>query len=235
MSDLRKSGNLSNMSHPLMAQISKCCPDLQFLSSDLSCMKETEEELIKTETAVLPSCGGKSKMVEIVNMTDLSRNRNTSDLALTCWDIVIENNSTREIQIRCDDFLSNGVMMIVFTIFGVVSLISLSIVFIVYWVIPDFQTIHGKIVLNNVMSVSFVIAFLLIVFHVNITSDTMCEIFGYFGYYSTISMFSWMTIMCFDLFKTFAGQELKHNRFQLEQSNITITSLAGSATLGDTS
>ena len=98
-----------------------------------------------------------------------------------------------------EGFLSDDMVGRVFTIFGVISLISLFIVFIVYSVIPDFNSLHGKIVLSNVVSAGLVSSFLLIVFNVEQYGPYLCDCVGYFGYFSSMSMFSWMTIMCYDL------------------------------------
>ena len=88
--------------------------------------------------------------------------------------------------------------------FVVVSLISRVIVFIVYWVIPEINSMHGKIVLTDVVSLAFLTSFLLIVFNIDLyTFKYLCKLLGYFGYFSFMSMFSWMTIMCFHLCSTF--------------------------------
>ena len=43
-------------------------------------------------------------------------------------------------------------------------------------------------------------AFLITVYNgSDILNELLCTIIGYFGYFSSISMFCWMTIMCFDL------------------------------------
>ena len=101
-------------------------------------------------------------------------------------------------------------IIFIFTVFGVVSLVSLCIVFLVYWVIPDFNNLHGKIVLGNVVSIFCVTSFLLTVFNFKLDDKNLCKFIGYFGYISSISMFSWMTIMCFDLSSTFIREEIPH-------------------------
>ena len=96
------------------------------------------------------------------------------------------------------DWMALRNILAVFTGAGVVSLLSLLVIFIVYWCVPDFNTLHGSIVLNNVVSITFVTIFLITVFNANL-HGLPCTIIGYFGYFSSISMFSWMSIMCFDL------------------------------------
>ena len=51
--------------------------------------------------------------------------------------------------------------------------------------------------------------FLLTVYNTDVEfiDKLLCNIIGYFGYFSTISMFSWMTIMSFDLAHTLLKSE----------------------------
>ena len=100
---------------------------------------------------------------------------------------------------------------LLFTILGVISLISLLLVFLVYWNVPELNNLHGKIVLNNVMSIVFVTIFILIVYNIVMYDNLFCKIIGYFGYFSTMSMFSWMTIMCIDLSCVLKSEELQHH------------------------
>ena len=110
-----------------------------------------------------------------------------------------------------DYLFSDETVNLVFTVSGLVSLVSLFIVFIVYVVIPDLNSLHGKIVLSNVVSVGFLSLFLLYVFNVKQYIPFLCESVGYFGYFSSMSMFSWMTIMCYDLCSTLLQIKVQRN------------------------
>ena len=90
-----------------------------------------------------------------------------------------------------------------FTTLGIISLIFLIITFIVYVSIPDLFNLHGKIVVSNVTSIFLVTSYILIVYNVTLTSSALCVIIGYFGYFVSISMFGWMTVICLDLCWTF--------------------------------
>ena len=69
---------------------------------------------------------------------------------------------------------------------------------------PELNNLHGKIVLSNVATIFLLTAYILIVYNFSPSfSDIVCKIFGYSGYFFTMCMFSWMTIMSFDLCWTF--------------------------------
>ena len=101
---------------------------------------------------------------------------------------------------------------------GVVSLFCLLATLYVYIAIKEYVTIHGKIVLANIISTALVHLFYLIVFnkqsrdphddgrlgvHLTEHHDPGCVALGYFGYLANLLMFAWMTIMCLDLTWTF--------------------------------
>ena len=98
---------------------------------------------------------------------------------------------------------NNRSYQVVFTVLGIVSLLFLIITFIVYVSIPDLFNLHGKIVVSNVTSIFLVTSYILIVYNVTLTSSALCVIIGYFGYFVSISMFGWMTVICLDLCWTF--------------------------------
>ena len=104
-----------------------------------------------------------------------------------------------------EEIASNGIINFMFTVFGIISLLSLFIVFLVYFFIPEFNTLHGKIVISNVFSISFLTIFLLFVFNVHFyQTNVFCKFIGYFGFFSSMSMFLWMSIMCWDLHSSFS-------------------------------
>ena len=100
---------------------------------------------------------------------------------------------------------NNRAFHVFFTALGIVSLLFLLITFIVYVSVPDLFNLHGKIVVSNVTSIFFVTTYFLIVYNVTVTNSIFCALLGYFGYFMSISMFGWMTVICLDLCLTFCG------------------------------
>ena len=98
--------------------------------------------------------------------------------------------------------LNNRAFHVFFTALGIISLLFLIITFIVYVSVADLFNLHGKIVVSNVTSIFFATAYILIVYNFTLTSSVFCVIIGYFGYFISISMFGWMTVICLDLYWT---------------------------------
>ena len=90
------------------------------------------------------------------------------------------------------------------------SLVGLLLTFLVYIILPDFKNLHGKIVLSNVISIALTTIYFIIVFNTD-TSSWLCAPIGYMGYFSSLSMFFWMTIMCLDLCLTFSRTQVSNN------------------------
>ena len=82
--------------------------------------------------------------------------------------------------------------------------------FLVYVILPDFKNLHGKIVLSNIVSIALITIYSIIVFNID-TSSWLCTPSGYVGYFSSLSMFFWMTIMCLDLCLTFSRTQVSNN------------------------
>ena len=96
----------------------------------------------------------------------------------------------------------------IYTAFASLSLLFLLLTFLVYCFLPDFKNLHGKIVLMNIASIVCVMVFLLGIFNSKTNINlTLCTVIGYFGYFSHIAMFSWMTVMSVDLGWTFSRSE----------------------------
>ena len=178
---------------PRNASSSQTSPLSPKMTEETGPEQETPEQLI-VEYPGLDNCSQELVMGEKTDGLNYS-NINQDTLHFGKKNISTSfSNSTNP------DWLANPIILNVYTAAGVVSLLSLFIVFMVYWYIPDFKTLHGRIVINNVISVTFVTIFLITVYNgSDILSELLCTIIGYFGYFSSISMFCWMTIMCFDL------------------------------------
>ena len=93
-----------------------------------------------------------------------------------------------------------GTFRLVNTVSCSVSVVFLTITAGVYIFLPDLNNLHGKIILSNVLSITSFTVYLLFIYNTKyIFSNALCTFLGYFGYFSTMSMFCWMTIMSFDL------------------------------------
>ena len=153
-------------------------------------------------------------------MDDVINNMTIPLFDAACCSVLQDNNSlcfcdrtgfnlTLESGIR--DLASNGILYSSICTF---SLICLFCTFLVYWLIPSFNNLHGKIVVMNIICIALETLFIIVIFNIGkITTiklgkfDLVCTLLGYFSYFSTISMFSWMTMMSFDLGWTFTHSE----------------------------
>ena len=94
----------------------------------------------------------------------------------------------------------------VYTASAVLSTLFLVITAIVYIKLPELGNLHGRIVLSNVITITLVTLYLLLVYNAShLLSNSLCVFIGHLGYFLTISMFSWMTVLSFDLFWTFSN------------------------------
>ena len=101
-----------------------------------------------------------------------------------------------------------------------VSIGSLIVTFLVYSILPMFHTLHGHVVRMNLISIILFNIALLVIFHAtNHLPEVVCTTLGFFTYFCSLAMFSWMTgrqhtslkyisplalaVMCFDLLQTF--------------------------------
>ena len=101
-----------------------------------------------------------------------------------------------------------SVIIPIYTSFASISLVFLVATFAVYWFIPEFDNLHGRIVRMNITSIVFVMVFIIGAFNTRSNLNLeVCTVLGYFGYFSTVSMFSWMTAMSSDLGWTFSRSE----------------------------
>ena len=91
------------------------------------------------------------------------------------------------------------------------SLFGLLVTFVIYLLLPDFKNIHGRIVLNNIIPVTILTLYFLLVFNIQNISYSLCTFLGYSGYFSGLSMLTWMTVMCIDLYSTFSKVQLATN------------------------
>ena len=111
----------------------------------------------------------------------------------------IEDSDTKSC---LDDY--KDILRLLNTASCIISCIFLVITFLVYIFVPELNNLHGKIVLSNVFTIFLLTAYLLLVYNSShYLNGVLCQIVGYSGYFLTMSMFTWMTIMSFDLCWTF--------------------------------
>ena len=96
--------------------------------------------------------------------------------------------------------------VVLYTAVGLLSLVCLIIIFLVYWFVPSFNNLHGRIVLVNIVCAFLVNLFVMFLYTTKLP-PLACTILGYLGYFSAISMFAWMTVLSFDLSWTFTRTE----------------------------
>lgn len=136
--------------------------------------------------------------------------------------LVERSNKTTEGTCRDEDLLHfNKKVRSAYTFCGLISLVSLLITMFVYLTLPSLKNLHGKIVLSNVTSILFTTLLLIIIYNVKKKENNeelvaehteflvlvplqVCVGLGYSLYYTGISMFCWMSVMCTDLCWTFA-------------------------------
>ena len=91
----------------------------------------------------------------------------------------------------------------IYTALGAISVLALLLTIIVYSVLPGMRNLHGKILMSCALSTLLATLYLMIVYNYESTCSTGCAVLGYFGLFSNLSMFSWMTIMCLNMVWTF--------------------------------
>ena len=94
----------------------------------------------------------------------------------------------------------------IYTVCSSISCFFLILTALVYIKLPELNNLHGKIIMSNVTTITLLTFNLLIVYNVtNSLNDTFCMLIGNVGYFLTMSMLTWMTVLSFDLFWTFCN------------------------------
>lgn len=95
----------------------------------------------------------------------------------------------------------------IYTVLGAVSVIAILLTLIVYSTLPGMRNLHGKILMSCAFSTLLATLYLMIVYNNELELESSCSlgctVLGYFGLFSNLSMFSWMTIMCLNMVWTF--------------------------------
>ena len=159
---------------------------------------DEEEEYLLLEDGQLHHLGYGHTLLYCVEKS-INKKGHLHNLVFKCEDLFEELLTGTDL--ACS--IHNRTFHIIFTVLGIISLFFLLITFVVYVSIPGLFNLHGKIVVSNVTSIFCVTVYILTVYNVTLTSSVFCVLIGYFGYFVSISMFCWMTVICLDLYWTF--------------------------------
>ena len=86
------------------------------------------------------------------------------------------------------------------TVLGLVSILLLLLTLLVYILLAELHNLHGYLVTSNILVNILQTTFLLVVFNLSHwLEDLTCKIVGYLGYFLTMAMFAWMTVLSIDL------------------------------------
>ena len=130
---------------------------------------------------------------------------NVMEVILKCVNTTDKDINSQEITDRssCIEDYREG-LRILNTTSCIISCIFLIITFLVYISVPELNNLHGKIIISNILSIFLLTIYLLTVYNGSYyLQGVLCNLAGYTGYFLTISMFMWMTVMSFDLCWTF--------------------------------
>lgn len=110
----------------------------------------------------------------------------------------------------------------VYSVLGVLSIVCLLLTLAIYSLLPQLRNLHGKILMSASISTLLTTIYLVIVYRTVDAADILkhtdhshshaigghwkleisdlgCFVLGYFGLFSSLSMFAWMTVMCFNM------------------------------------
>lgn len=88
----------------------------------------------------------------------------------------------------------------------IVSIIFLIITFCIYAFIPELRNLHGKCLMCYILALTLLFAFLSTVQldkTLFLVGSIYCTLIGYLLYFSVILSFVWLTIMCYDIYRTY--------------------------------
>jgi uncharacterized membrane protein len=108
----------------------------------------------------------------------------------------------------------------VYTILGCVSLVFLCLTLFFYVTLPKLKNTQGKIVISSIFAIIFTTSILIVLYNSSvggiqgeqlafILSPTSCTALGYLLYFAGLTKFSWMSVLCFDLYWTFGKSNLQ--------------------------
>ena len=99
----------------------------------------------------------------------------------------------------------------VYSALGAVSIACLCILTLLHILLPELRHLNGKILISCAFSTFLATLFLLVVYNYkpNQASNNFgCTVLGFFGLFGNVSMFSWMSVACFNMVWTFRMMEV---------------------------
>ncbi|XP_033192022.2 putative G-protein coupled receptor Mth-like 3 [Bombus vancouverensis nearcticus] len=123
-----------------------------------------------------------------------------------CVDSLVTDNTDGLLAFIC--FLNDGddaARLIISSILMGTSCIFLFLTLIVYLSLPVLQNLHGKTLMCHIASLLVGYLCLTVIPWITVENDsvTPCGIVGYIMFFSMMSAFSWLNVMCFDIWQTF--------------------------------
>ena len=102
-----------------------------------------------------------------------------------------------------------------FTYCGLISLFFIFLSLFFYLTLPDLCNFQGKIMCAYISSTGLTTVFLMVIYNIKmetgpetieteffiVVSERTCQALGYLLYCSGLLMFTWMSVLCFDLFR----------------------------------
>ena len=86
------------------------------------------------------------------------------------------------------------------TVLGLLSILLLLLTLLDYILLTELHNLHGYLVTSNIIVNILQTTFLLVVFNFSHwLEDQTCKVVGYLGYFLTMAMFAWMTVLSIDL------------------------------------
>ncbi|XP_031773533.1 probable G-protein coupled receptor Mth-like 3 [Apis florea] len=127
-----------------------------------------------------------------------------------CLDVISRQQDNYEEKLYAficfpDTTLQDNIRIIVITTLGSISFICLLLTLTVYACLPVLQNLHGKTLMSHVASL------MVGYFCISISpwlkdieqSYVLCSFSGILLFFSFLSAFSWLNVMCFDIWRTF--------------------------------
>ncbi|XP_045459307.1 probable G-protein coupled receptor Mth-like 3 [Melitaea cinxia] len=86
-----------------------------------------------------------------------------------------------------------------------ISSVCLALTLIVYSVLPELRNLHGRTLICHVSMMLLACACLARVQHSAVEDYRLCTLLGYGIYFGFVAAFSWLNVMCFDIWYTFGS------------------------------
>ncbi|XP_064546324.1 uncharacterized protein LOC135433950 [Drosophila montana] len=102
---------------------------------------------------------------------------------------------------------------LVYNILRLLSIICLMLTIIVYLTIPKLRNLHGYCFTCYMASLLVAYALLLVDAWKEDWSKSMCQLNGYVGYFAVMASFLWLTVISFDLWNSFRGNNYNVQRY----------------------